>query len=263
MRFSVMSYNIYRGFHDNHHQLNNNRLEAAQRIVSNYQPDILCLNEALYCFENQFTQKMDYAKQFKYKYSFAAEYKSFKGLEGIGANCLLSKYPLIAKRVPLGIKSAIRSEISIDDKILNLDLVHLSFSLTPTTNLKHIRKLLNSINEPYILAGDFNAISPKDQYNKKELVQEYYHFSANPDKDVEILTKCQLITKVLSFGLEDSCIGFETTAPTSIKGRNVKGSRIDYIFKKELKQIDFITIKNDDANIASDHYPIMGIYEFN
>jgi len=126
-----MSYNIERGFHSRDHTLERQRLEAAQRAVKSVNPDLLALTEACYGGPNSQNIVMDYAELFGFPYSHFGAFPKFGPRRGDeGGNCLLSRIPMQAETVQLVHKSAVRARISLEDKILTIDVIHPSPSVT-------------------------------------------------------------------------------------------------------------------------------------
>ncbi len=266
----IMTYNIWRGFHSKDHILQRERLEAAQRLVHHEKPNVLALVEACYGGKNSLGNIMDYQSLFGFTHGIWGGYPFFgnKKLD-IGGNALLSRYPLDATVVSLPSKSAVSTSISLDDRLLRIDVVHPSASLGDLANVDVLRPLLGTHRTGhYVLTGDFNALSPDDVYEHERLVQELRQFYKDlPLEHIQELLQRNLIRWILTHNLRDA---FEdstkraSTVPTSAKhGRKVVGMRIDYFFVSDtIKVKDAYVLKNDDTEIASDHYPIVGIFEF-
>ena len=52
MKFTIMTYNVERGFHTGYHNLDKKRLVAAQQAYKRVNPDNLAITEACYGAEN-------------------------------------------------------------------------------------------------------------------------------------------------------------------------------------------------------------------
>ena len=259
-----MTYNIYRGFHSKKHVFEPERLALAQQIVVDENPDVLCLTEACYGGLNKHGISMEYQNLFKFPFGCWGGYNKFNGGDE-GGNCLLSKYPFQAEVVAIGEKGAIRGRINLDDKVLHLDVVHPSVDWSDADKLVKMQPLLSSREMPYVMTGDFNALSPQDHYDREHLVWECRRFEgSNAEAFVDDLLQRNFVTEILAWGLRD---GFEnpvkrvSTVPTRMKyGEALQGMRIDYFFiSKDISVEDAYVLKNDKTDCASDHYPICAI----
>ena len=263
MQIKIITYNVWHGFHRDH-ALQRERLEAAQRAVAREKPDLLALNEACYGGPNSQNILMDYRELFAFKYGFFGGYSSFgRKKSDEGGNVLLSNLQMKAEVVPLSDKSAVRTRINLEDRVLTIDVIHPSVEIFDSAKIEALKPLLEDIKEPYILTGDFNALSPEDSYDKDELAGELSAFiSGTPSLSIDDLLKRQLINWILSNGLRDAFNGIKraSTVPTRKKyGKDVKGMRVDYFFiSDDIKVSDAYILKNEDTEIASDHYPIVG-----
>ena len=89
----LVSFNILeglrplRGTEAERRQLDRQRAEAAKQVVAGLDPDILVLNEALFCREHAGVA-VDYAGLFGFPYEAAALY------DGAWGNAILSRYPI-------------------------------------------------------------------------------------------------------------------------------------------------------------------------
>ncbi len=261
-----MTYNIERGFHSRDHTLEEQRLQAAQRAVQAVNPDILALTEACYGGPNSQHIERDYAKLFDFPQSHFGSFPKFGPRGGDeGGNCLLSRLPMEAETVQLAYKSAVRAKITLDDKLLNIDLIHPSPSVTDAEKIETHRHLITSRQAPYILTGDFNTVHPQDQYHFKNLEQDIRSY--NPKKAKLIIDnwrKAQFVRWLLQLGLKDA---FEkrdrqSTVPTpyAYEGKKV-GVRMDFFFtSRDIGVERAYVLKNPHTEIASDHYPIVGVF---
>jgi len=264
---TLMCYNIERGFHSRDHVLEESRLKAAQRIVKQVNPDILALTEACYGGPNSHKIDMNYKQIFNFPYGQFGGYPGFGPRQGDeGGNCLLSKLPMEAEAVKLAFKGAVRGKIQLEDQVLNVDVVHPSYSVDDNEKIKTLTPLITSGEAPYIVTGDFNTLHPEDQYDWNELREELQSFE--PSKVEQIITTWQnphLVNWLLSLGLVDafSSDERESTVPTFYTyNKHTKGVRMDFTFMSpELKVKESYVLKNDDTEFASDHYPIVSIFE--
>lgn len=260
-----MVYNVERGFHSRDHLLEQHRLEAAQRAVQVVNPDFLAITEACYGGPNSQNRIMNYAQLFGFPYHHFGPFPKFGPRKGDeGGNCLLSRLPMQAETVQLPYKSAIRAKITLENKLLTIDVIHPSPTVTDAEKIKTHRSLITSRQAPYILAGDFNTVSPEDvsSYDFAQLAEDIKAY--NPEK-AELIIKnwqdAQFVTWLLSQGLKDAFPqeARESTVPTRYTSkREGSGVRMDFIFTSpDITSIDGYVLKTVDTEIASDHYPIV------
>ncbi len=261
-----MSYNIERGFHSRNHLLERERLEAAQRAVQVIKPDILALTEACYGGPNSQRVFMDYQHLFGFPYVKFGGYPIFGPRGGDeGGNCLLSRFPMNAEAVPLAYKGAVRGQIILDNRILTIDVVHPSYSIDDLEKITTLEPLLSTRDNPYILTGDFNTTHPDDRYDWQQLIGEMKE--SNPEKAEQVIAnwrRADFVSWLLKLSLRDSfpIERRESTVPTSCTyGHSRMGVRIDFFFiSSDIEVIDSYVLKNQDTEIASDHYPIVGTF---
>lgn len=261
MQIKIIEYNIERGFHSSDHVLEPIRVAAAQRVVAQERPDILVLIEACYGQENDYCKPMNYPEIFDFPHSFHVSY-SFRGKYPIGGHSVLANREFSGEEIPLSNKKGIRASIPLDGRVLTLDAVHPSPSISDDKKLESIQPLLRSKKVPYIIIGDFNALSPEDRYDATVLAEELKGFSSGVP--VSEWLECKVIRGILATGLQDALPPDKrtSTVPTELEGKRKIGSRIDYMFiTPDIRVIDSYVIKTADTNIASDHYPLVGIFE--
>jgi len=268
-----MSYNIERGFHNSEHIFQEQRLQAAQRIVQQVKPDILALTEANYGGLNSHGTKMDYQQIFGFPYGQWGGYRVFGPRHGDeGGNCLLSSFPLQAEVINFSHKGAVRGKIQLEDKInfqtknITMDVVHPSYSISDKEKITELSSLVKNYPAPYILTGDFNTLHPDDVYDWNLLNQEFAEFDQHKvQKMFDIWKKAECVSWILQQGLLDAfpLSARQSTVPTFYAyKRKQKGVRIDFAFhSSELLVKEAYVLKNDDTEIASDHYPIVVKFE--
>ncbi len=270
MKIKVMQFNIRTGFRiaDEPYSLEGKRLEYAKKLINNEKPDILAINEAYFESENKSGILVNYQDIFNYPYYTHGNYKG--GLSPFWGSAILSKFPIIgSENNNKGLGGCLRTKIQINDKIINLDLTHISPIpyLSNKKQEKTIKEIFKKTNKNYILTGDFNSLSPLDNYNQKEMLNAWSKIFKDANKQIKEMLKRDAVRFVLSKGLIDSYKEknkvFEYTIPTDFLSKNKStGIRIDYIFcSKEFKVIDSGIIKNQLTEKASDHYPIYAILE--
>ncbi len=262
MKIKVMEYNIKEGFFDKNKEglliPNEQRKRAAQEIIKNENPDILILAEAEHVNNNRAPR--DYKKIFNYPYGFLASKKIPTRDFGIG---ILSKFPIIEKTKFLLPKSRwIKTSIKIKDKIIHVDGIHPNPHNDPEEKERLFRELIKRKKDPFIVAGDFNATSPEDYYDKEKLLENFSKKLKNKQKAKDVVKEI-LKAKVVKFLLSQDLIDTykeknkkqDYSYHTKLSGNNLM--RIDYIFcSKEFKVLNSGIIKNNLTEKASDHYPI-------
>lgn len=267
MKIKIIEYNILNGFFDRNKKniliLNKERMKAAQEIIKNENPDILILTEADHT-KNK-TSPQNYKEIFNYPHG-AFQSKELPHRDfGIG---ILSKFPIIKTEKFLTEKSRwIKTSLNIGNTIIHVNAIHPNPHNTPKEREDLFNKLIKNKETPFIVAGDFNAISPKDNYDKNGLLKKFNIKLKNKQKTEEIVKEI-LKAKTIKFLLEQNLIDTykeknekqDYSYHTELSGNNLM--RIDYIFcSKEFKVINSGIIKNELAEKASDHYPIFAELE--
>jgi endonuclease/exonuclease/phosphatase family metal-dependent hydrolase len=268
----ILWYNIKRGFHkkeeDGSSTFEPRRLEVAKKVVSELNPDILVLGEADFnpkCLGYGKVEKvMDYQKIFDYPFVFNNAVTERKG------ETILSKYSFEAESFAIELFSHIKAKINLENKQFSINIVHPYPRIPENEKAERIVPVLRKMKAPCILLGDFNALSPEDKYSIEELTEGFK--PARGERAIENAkdaAQCLMIKEVIMKGLVDA---FRVknkdrgdTIPT--KGytpfkNNFGDMRLDYIFcSKDIKIIDCKVIKNNETDIASDHYPVFAELE--
>ncbi len=270
MKIKIMQYNIRTGFRtfNEPYDYEGDRIELAKKIIRKEKPDILILNEAYFESKNKIEILMDYQKIFGFPFYAHGNYEN--GLSLFWGDALLSKYPITeVTNKSKGMAGLFRTKINVNDKALNLDITHVSPipAITSKKQAAFIKNILKDKKENYVLSGDFNSLSPKDNYKEENLINAWSKFEKNAKKLIKEMLKRDAIKYVLSKGLVDTYKKknkkFDFTIPTDFLSKD-KGSgiRIDYIFcSKDFKVLESGIIKNKLTEKASDHYPIYAILE--
>ncbi len=263
----IMEYNILSGFcdiqFDGTYNLNEKRKNLCVEVVKKYNPDILILCEADFSPKNHRKYKIlnNYAKIFGYPYAYYAPRKKR------GGGAILSKFPIKSENYSIEKFSFFRSILKLGKKEIIIDIFH-PHPYNPDKDKKNfVKSILRDKNNPYLLIGDFNAISPKDKYNRKRLIKGFNKI-VDEDEDeeyvVDSILKAETISEVLKSGLIDTYREknksgkLAYTNPTNFeKGYEKSQMRIDFIFcSKDFKVLKSGIIKNFKTDKISDHYPI-------
>ncbi len=284
MKLKVLSYNIKDGFYNSlfqnpNPQYQSEREKLAKKVVSEYNPDVLVLPEACSYRENTKTDRVqDYQKIFgKKNFPFVGYADMFQ--DGIFGVAVLSKYPMTTEDLSDHGRALVRSYIDLpNNRRITLDGLHLMPSeknrngCNSKDKAKWLRGKIEKVQTPYILAGDFNGLSPQDTYDRNKMLKGFNSLPwIKPDVSswiVDDLLKSEEIKQVLSKGMIDSYKKVQAkqdyTLPTNLNGSTTdSASRVDYVFcSADIKVKDAGIIKSESAEMASDHYPVFAELEF-
>lgn len=275
-KIKVVWYNVLRGFHkkeaDGVFKFEKKRLDAAIKIISKLGADILFMGEGDFNPRCKITgpniQNIDYKKIFDYPYVYYSEpdETSRKG------EVILSKLLINAKNLSVGNNTFIKTWFSVCGKKINIDVIHPHPLVYEEEKAKWVSHILDKKKLPYILLGDFNALSPRDKYKFSNLVDEFtaYRGREGAIENAKNVLKCLMLKKVESAGLIDTYLKcnkkYSGTLPTKhyslLKNSRAGAIRIDYIFcSNDFKVLKSGILKNALTEIASDHYPIYALLE--
>lgn len=269
MKVKILSYNILNGFCNDlpPYELDKKRMSEALKIISSFNPDILILTEGYFWP----IAKQISSKGFKNELnSMFNEYTSYAKNSFRFAPIILSKFPI--KEVDISKSlfqlNLLSSKVKIGKKELSIHAFHPHPNIKEEYKAKFLENNLKDIKTHSIIAGDFNALSPEDNYDKKRLLKGFQKFMGEKAKEkVKDLLSFSSIRKILELDFVDSYKtkkeDFDFTMPTDLRSKDKTSSiRIDYIFcSKDLKVADAGIIKNSTTEKASDHYPIFSIIE--
>lgn len=270
MKVKIVLYNILNGFcNDNPpFKLNTNRLKNFLRIIKKQNPDVLILTEAYFW---PFAKKVNFTNlsgifEDLYNQYISLAYKYFRW-----APIIFSKYSIINFDTSMSKNrfNYLRTNIKVANKKLMIDVFHPHPDTTEKQKTNFLKSILKNSGNRYIIAGDFNALSPDDNYDNKNLIKGYKSFMKRKGKPkVNDMLKCLTLKTLLKENLIDT---FKTknpfktdfTMPTNLRSKNKDSAiRIDYILcSKNFKVIDSGIIKDKLTEKISDHYPIYGVIE--
>ena len=266
----IASWNLLHGGHQANTQgqalpqPDTQRLAAARELVGQMAPDILVINEALWC------EPID---------GYCAPYPAWFGFEhackhlydGVWGNVILSRYPVLdCQDFMIHNRGGLLATIQAPDGLLHVGTYHPHPGRFPHNKVSDYLDLLDFAQEdiPLVLCGDFNAISPADQPDTNGLVEAFGEFSKTPAFDVaRFVDGGEAVFPALHWaGLRDGFAPSERkiTMPTRlISPSQASGMRIDHLWVNALVQVGQAqVVEGPLADAASDHYPLLATVRF-
>lgn len=272
MRLKVMTYNVLYGFHErSDHTMvyQEPRAHAVRDVVRAEAPDVVAVTEGAYCGTRGHIVQHDFAAMFDLPHVACV------GFEGEWTNVLVSRFPIRhVERLPLGTSasgirvSALRATLDCEGQALHIDIVHPSPRVDEAERLEAFAPLLATMQAPYIMLGDFNALSDQDDYTAATLRAQMLAHVSEPEAIVAHMLDRKLIAGVRASGLVDTLAPHRRThtIPTWLeRGHATQGAqiRIDYIFvSPDIRIIDAEIVQRPPTDEASDHYPVVATLEF-
>ena len=259
----LVSFNILeglrplRGMEEERRHLDRLRAEAAKQVVAALGPDILVLNEALFCREHA-GQRVDYADLFGFPYEAAALYDDAWG------NAILSRHP-IARSQELRIynRGGLTAVIDTPEGQLTVASYHPHPHRQPENKAHDFTQLVAGLAGPLMVCGDLNCISPEDGVDRGRLIEAFRGFSSNAEWAVDqFIESGKLVFASLGkLGLRDAVppAGRRYSIPTDlINPDKSSGIRIDHILANDAVEVVTGEVVHSPAsNAASDHHPVM------
>lgn len=253
--FKVLSYNVLKGF-----RKDSALMKAFQDWIIQKSPDVVAFQEFNGISK---VQLVEMAKVAGYPYTVLQKRAGFP-------LALMSKYPITdVLKVIDGMQHGMlyAKTAGYHMMITHLDPKAYEKRIAESdTLLKYINRIPK--NEPLILMGDFNNMSPldKDDYNneaKRELVAN----SEKNNADTKITKNGEIeytaIQKLLANGLVDTWRKYnpvyDKSAPTKLKNHQ-NYTRIDYIFVNKALlpyTVEATLVKDQLTDTLSDHYPML------
>ena len=260
-KIRLLSWNILEGFHrlqseDPDRPLDEARLSAARTVIADLKPDILALNEALWCREIN-GRFVDYAALLGFEHIVCDTY------DGEWGNAILSRLPIAKSgRFRIHNRGGVKATIKIGGRQITVATYHPHPSRYPENKAADYRKMV-AVEGPLIVCGDFNAINPADAPDRETLLKAFSTFSEKPGPDLDrFLIGGKVVFAVLeSLGLHDAIPmdGRHPTIPTRLISKNTDSSmRIDHILvNDQVKVVSGEVVRHPSTDLASDHYPVM------
>src|SRR5436190_17886909 len=240
-----------------HRLLDHRRAEASKTVVADLAPDILVLNEALFCREHA-GQAVDYAGLFGFPYETAALY------DGAWGNAILSRHPIV-RSLELHIynRGGLTAVIETPAGQLTVASYHPHPHRQPENKALDFTQLVTGLTGPLIVCGDLNCISPEDGVDRGRLIEAFRGFSGDAERAVnQFIDSGTLVFASLGkLGLRDAIppAGRRYSIPTDLINLDKSsGIRIDHILANDA--IEVVTgevVHSPASNAASDHHPVM------
>lgn len=259
----LVSYNILEGFRPlagsdaERRRLDRKRTDAAIEVIAELQPDILILNEALFCRSHD-GRDVDYAALFAFPYETAALY------DGAWGNAILSRYPITrSHELRLPNRGGLTAVIETPAGPLTVASYHPHPAREPESKAADFAQLVTGLTGPLIVGGDLNCISPEDAIDRETLIEAFRKFHGDATKAVDqFIESGRLVFASLGRqGLHDAIppTGRRYSIPTDLINLDKSsGIRIDHILANDaIEVIAGEVVHSEAANRASDHHPVM------
>lgn len=265
MKIKVLQYNILNGLCSERrpYALDAPRKEAFFETLRQEKPDILTMCEAS-C--RPFMRKSEnYEKCLEEMLRMNGCRNEFRW-----APAIITRFDMEAHDQSEYFRAHIRSIISINQHTqINLDVVHPRPELDERGRGEFFSKVIRGGKKYYILAGDFNSLSPEDSYDCEKLTRGYQTFMGEEGGKVKVndILKARAMGPLFSGCLRDTYKiirgNGDFTVPTDWRNKNKdSGVRLDYICcSRDFKILDAGIIKNKLTEEASDHYPTYAVLE--
>jgi endonuclease/exonuclease/phosphatase family metal-dependent hydrolase len=263
----LVSYNILEGLrpvplsgYERRH-IDRDRAALVQGIIENLSPDILVLNEALFC-QIYGNKKVDYGHFLGFEFQSAALYDDAWG------NAILSRYPIVrSKEMRIYNRGGLVAVINSPSGPLTVASYHPHPRRYAENKAQDFSMLVTGLTGPLIVCGDFNCINPEDDIDRDQLIDAFQPFSTDAEAAVDLFIKSgRLVFRALGeHGLRDVIPkeGRRYTIPTDLINSNKSSAiRIDHIMANdEIEVISGEVLHDENTNQASDHHPVVLEFE--
>ena len=259
----LVSFNILEGLRPiarsvgEQRDIDRERAEAAKAVVADLRPDILVLNEALFC--RQFLGRtVDYAGLFAFPYQAAALYDDAWG------NAILSRFPITrSHEMQIYNRGGLASVDRRADR--GADGCLLSPASEPLPGKQGVRFRAPGLgcHRSPIVCGDLNCISPEDAIDRSAMIEAFRSY----------LTRCRgrggpihreraaCVPRLGELGLKDAIppTGRRYSIPTDLINPDKSSAmRIDHILANDAIEVVVGEVVHSAAsNRASDHHPVL------
>ncbi|MGE0629388.1 MAG: endonuclease/exonuclease/phosphatase family protein [Hyphomicrobiaceae bacterium] len=259
----LLSYNLWEGMRpagvegDVSVEIDRRRADAVQAVVAGLAPDVLVLNEALFCRPFAGTV-VDYARLFSYPYEVGALY------DGAWGNAILSRHPILdSHEMRIDDRGGLAAVIDTPAGRLTVATYHPHPQRRPAHKAQDFVRLVQGVAGPLILCGDFNCISPEDDIDERRLVESFRGFSNEAEAAVRRFIESgeAVFRELARLGLKDAVPerGRRYSIPTDlINSDKSSGIRIDHILANDwITTLGGEVVHSAATNCASDHHPVM------
>ncbi len=261
--FRLLTYNILEGFRPlgadetERRSIDRTRLAAAQQIFAELHPDIVVLNEALYCdaFEGV---TIDYGALLGYPHVASALYDREWG------NAVLSRFPVLAsEETRLYNRGGLRARIALPEGEVTIASYHPHPGRAPRHKAADFAALLDGVDGALVLCGDFNSVSPEDAVDEARLLEGFRRFSPEPEAALaRFLASGRAVFPLLARrGLRDAipAAGRRYSVPTDLRSPDKDAAmRLDHIFvSREITVLHGEVLHHALSELASDHHPVI------
>jgi endonuclease/exonuclease/phosphatase family metal-dependent hydrolase len=259
----LVSFNILEGLRPiarsvgEQRDIDRERAEAAKAVVTDLRPDILVLNEALFC--RQFLGRtVDYAGLFGFPCQAAALYDDAWG------NAILSRFPITrSHEMQIYNRGGLASVIAAPTGELTVASYHPHPSRYPENKASDFVRLVSGVTGPLIVCGDLNCISPEDAIDRSAMIEAFRSFSPDAEAAVDqfIESGRHVFRALGELGLKDAIplAGRRYSIPTDLINTDKSSAmRIDHILANDVIEIVGGEVVHSAAsNRASDHHPVL------
>jgi endonuclease/exonuclease/phosphatase family metal-dependent hydrolase len=259
----LLSYNILEGLRPlargagERRGIDRDRATAALSVVQKLEPDILVLNEALFCQEYG-GKIVDYATLFNFPYETAALYDFEWG------NTILSRHPIIkSQEMKIYNRGGLWALIDTPNGKLTVASYHPHPQRYPENKAADFVQLVAGVEGPVIVCGDLNCVSPEDKLDRTEMIAAFHRFSRTPEASVDqFLNSGRTVFDVLHrLGLRDAVPvpGRRYSIPTDLLSTDKSSAmRLDHILANDgIEILAGEVIHSAATNRTSDHHPVM------
>jgi len=259
----LVSFNILEGFRpisppaSERRLLDRDRVDAARVVVAGLSPDILVLNEALFC-RHYAGRTVDYGSLFAFPFQSVALYDDAWG------NAILSRWPIVkSQEMRIYNRGGLIATITTPQGQLSVASYHPHPARYPENKALDFTRLVEGATGPIIVCGDLNCISPEDHIDRGQLVEAFRSFSLNPEGAVDqfIESGKQVFTALEKLGFKDAVPpdGRRYSIPTDLINLHKSSAmRIDHVLANDtIEIVGGEIVQNAATNRASDHHPVL------
>ena len=259
----LVSYNILEGLRPissaatDRRLIDRERAAAVKAVVADLAPDILVLNEALFC-RMYAGRAVNYGKLFDFPYQAAALYDESWG------NAILSRYPIASfQEMRIYNRGGLIATIETLSGQLSIGSYHPHPARYPENKAHDFTRLVSNVSGPLIVCGDMNCINPEDATDRNSMIEAFGSFSESPETAVDrfIQSGESVFNALGEIGFRDAIppSGRRYSMPTDLINSDKQSAmRIDHILANSA--IDVVTgevVHSPESNRASDHHPVM------